>query len=188
MSTLVRKTGLALAISGAALMAPVAANADGEGWMIGGGIYYSKVDDKVEIDWEDIDLGNLNFDNSSEAYHISGGYRFNKWLSLDAGYWDLGSFRSDKDGSGHKQAFDAETWTVGGMVSVPLWIMDFYARGGAAMWEYDGKNVDIDGTDPYYGVGAAFNIGGSLDIYAEWVRFDLDTDLDTFGLGVRFTF
>ena len=74
------------------------------------------------------------------------------------------------------------------MASVPLWIMDFYAKGGAAMWEYDGRNVDADGTDAYYGVGAAFNIGGSLDLYAEWVRFDLETNLDTFGLGVRWTF
>jgi hypothetical protein len=188
MSTLVRKTGLALAISSAALLAPMAANADGTGWMIGGGVYYSTVDDKVEIDWENIERGDFNFDSSSEAFHVTGGYRFNKWLSLDAGYWDLGSFKSDKDGSGSKEQFDAEAWTVGGMVSVPLWIMDFYAKGGAAMWEYDGRNIDTDGTDPYYGIGASFNIGGSLDLYAEWVRFDLETDLDTFGLGVRWTF
>ena len=188
MSSLIRKTGLALAMGCAALMAPMAANADGTGWMIGGGVYYSKVDENVEIDWENIEFSDITFDSSSEAFHATGGYRFNKWLSLDAGYWDLGSFKSDKDGLGNKEQFDVETWTVGGMVSVPLWIMDFYAKGGAAMWEYDGKNIDTDGTDPYYGVGAAFNIGGSLDIYAEWVRFDLETDLDTFGLGVRFTF
>ena len=188
MSKLTRNTGLALAIGSVALMAPMAANADGTGWMIGGGVYYSQVDDKVETDWDDIDLDDINFDSSSEALHITGGYRFNKWLSLDAGYWDLGSFKSDANDLGHKQKFDAEAWTVGGMASVPLWIMDFYAKGGAAMWKYDGKNVDVDGTDLYYGVGAAFNIGGSLDLYAEWVRFDLETDLDTFGLGVRFTF
>ena len=100
MSTLFRKTGLALAMSSAALMAPMAANADGEGWMIGGGVYYSKVDDNVEIDWENIAPGDIDFDSSSEALNITGGYRFNKWLSLDAGYWDLGSFKSDKDGLG----------------------------------------------------------------------------------------
>ena len=188
MSALTRKFGLALAISCAALMTPLAANADGQGWMIGGGAYYSVIDDKVEIEWEDIELGDITFDSSSETFHIMGGYRFNKWLSLDAGYWDLGDYKSDTHGLGDREEFNAETWTVGGMVSVPLWIMDFYARGGAAMWEYDGRNVDLDGTDPYYGLGFAFNIGGSLDLYAEWVRFDFETDLDTFGLGVRWTF
>lgn len=188
MSTLFRKTALAMAISCVALATPMAVNADGEGWMIGGGVYYSQIDDGVEIDWEDIEIGDINFDSSSTAMHVNGGYRFNKWLSLDAGYWDLGDFASDRDGLIDREEFDATTWTVGGMVSVPLWIMDFYVRGGAAMWEYDGSNVDLDGTDPYYGVGAAFNIGGSLDIYAEWVRFDFETDIDTIGLGVRFTF
>ena len=188
MSTLFRKTAMAMAISCVALATPMAANADGEGWMIGGGVYYTQIDDGVELDWEDIEIGDINFDSNSTGYHASGGYRFNKWLSLDAGYWDLGDFSSDRDGVGDREEFDVDTWTVGGMVSVPLWIMDFYARGGAAMWNYEGRNVDLDGTDPYYGVGAAFNIGGSLDIYAEWVRFDLETDIDTFGLGVRFTF
>jgi OOP family OmpA-OmpF porin len=66
--------------------------------------------------------------------------------------------------------------------------MDFYARGGAAFWEYDGKYIDEDGSDPYYGLGAAFNVGSSLDLYLEWVRFDLETNIDTIGLGVRYTF
>jgi hypothetical protein len=189
MFTLDCKTGLGIAISCAALMIPITANADGVGWMIGGSAYYSKLDEGVEIDWENLKPSDLNFDSSSTALHITGGYRFNKWLSLDVGFWDLGDFKSDKGGEfDQREEFDAQTWTVGGMVSVPLWIMDFYARGGAAIWEYDGRNVDIDGTDPYYGLGAAFNIGGSLDIYAEWVRFDLDADINTFGLGVRYTF
>ena len=188
MFSLARKTGLALAMSSAVLLTSLAANADGEGWMIGGGVYYSVVDDKVEIDWDDVELDDITFDSSSEAYHINGGYRFNKWLSVDAGYWDLGNYKSSENGLSGKEPFDAEAWTLGGMVSVPLWIMDFYARGGAAFWNFDGRNIDADGTDPYYGVGASFNIGGSLDLYAEWIRFDLETDLDSFGLGVRYTF
>ncbi|MEH6592579.1 MAG: hypothetical protein V7746_20095 [Halioglobus sp.] len=63
-----------------------------------------------------------------------------------------------------------------------------YARGVTAFWEAEGKNVDTDGTDPYYGVGLAFNIGSSLDLYAEWIRFDFDSKIDTLGLGVRWTF
>ena len=65
--------------------------------------------------------------------------------------------------------------------------MDFYARVGLAYWEYDGRNIDEDGNDPYFGLGAAFNIGSSLDIYGEWVRFDQEAKIDSLGLGIRWT-
>ena len=74
------------------------------------------------------------------------------------------------------------------MVSVPLWIMDFYGKAGVAFWDYDGRNFDADGEDLYFGLGAAFNIGSSLDIYGEWVRFDQDAEIDALGVGVRWTF
>ena len=32
------------------------------------------------------------------------------------------------------------------------------------------------------------NVGGSLDLYAEWIRFDQDADIDAFGVGARWTF
>ena len=183
MSATFRKTGLALAISSIALL-PSIASADGVGFMLGGGGYYSDVNSGIEFD----DITDINFDDSSFAYNIDAGWRFNKWLALDAGYWDLGSYKSELENFDRKQSFDAQALTLGGMVSVPLWIMDFYARGGAAFWDMDGRNIDEDGTDPYYGVGAAFNLGGSLDLYLEWVRFDMEADIDTIGLGARWTF
>lgn len=187
-----RNTVLATAICSSTLLASSAVLADDEsyenavGWMIGGGIYYSDLDARVDVDRDDLNFASFN--TSSASYHIEGGYRFNKWLSVDAGYWDLGNYKSDRDIDGNREKFDATAWTVGGMVSVPLWIMDFYARGGAAFWDWDGRNIDADGTDPYFGLGAAFNLGGSLDLYAEWIRFDQDADIDAIGLGARWTF
>ena len=183
-----RKTAMALAISGATMMTSGLAQADGDGWMIGGGAYYSDIDDRLNVDRDDFERERLSFNSSSGSFNLGGGYRFNKWLAIDGGYWDFGNFESDRDDDGNREKFDATAWTLGGMVSVPLWIMDFYAKAGAAFWEYDGRNVDTDGTDPYFGLGAAFNIGGSLDIYGEWVRFDQDAKMDSFGVGVRYTF
>ncbi len=186
MNLINRPTALALAISGTTMMFGAAANAD-EGFFIGAGVAYSQIDEDFRID--DIeDISDINFDDDSYSYNFQAGYRFNNWLSVDAAYWDLGEFESDNVGDFGKAKFESEAWTVGGMVSVPLWILDVYARGGAAFWEADGRQVDDDGTDLYYGVGAALNIFRSLDLYAEWVRFDLETDLDTFGVGVRWTF
>ncbi len=172
----------------AILLLPVSASADGEGFMLGGGAYYTQVDDDVDFEFEDIGDVETFFDDKSWGFNGSVGWRFNKWIALDAGYWDLGEFNSDRFEDGDKVKIDYTTWTVGGMVSVPLWILDIYARGGAAFWDADSRLLDDDGTDPYYGLGAALNIGGSLDLYLELLRFDLDTDIDTVGFGVRFTF
>ena len=177
---------LLLALGFITLFAPGFASADGVGFMLQGGGTYAQIDDDFELeDLEDIESV---FDDKSWGLNAGVGWRFNKWIAIDAAYWDLGEFKSDRDGSGRKAEIDFDTFTVGGIVSVPLWILDVYARGGAAMWDADSSSFSDDGTDPYYGIGAALNIGGSLDIYLEIIRFDLETDVDTAGLGVRFTF
>ena len=183
-----KKFSLALLLSSATALFPSLAQADATGFFISGGANYGWLDTDLEdeLDWDE-ELEAL-FDDSSVGYNLGAGYRFNKWLSLDAGYWDLGEFKSDRLENGSKIGFDTTVWTAGGMVSVPLWILDVYARGGAAMWEVDSRYIDEDGTDVYYGAGAALNIFGSLDVYAEYVRFDADDAIDTATLGLRFTF
>jgi OmpA-OmpF porin, OOP family len=164
------------------------AHADGVGFMLGGGGSYAQVDDDYDLD-EIEDITDITFDDSSFSYNLNAGWRFNKWLSVDAGYWDLGSYKSEIEGLDRKQSFDSSAFTLGGMVSIPVWIIDLYARAGVAMWEVEGRNIDEDGSDPYYGIGGAFNIGASLDIYLEAIRFEAaDSNLDTVGLGVRWTF
>jgi hypothetical protein len=186
MATVLQKTGLGIAAGLIALSAPILTHADGTGLMLGAGGYYGAVDDNV--DGSDFNLGNVKIDDSSGAYNLDIGYRFNKWIAVDAGYWGLGEYKSDKI-LNTDFTTDASAWTVGGIASVPIWIIDIYARGGAAYWETDTKGIgDDDGVDAYYGLGAAFNLGGSLDIYGEWIRFDLNTDLDLLGIGVRWTF
>ena len=162
--------------------------ADGKGWMIGAGAYYSDMNDWDDFDPDEIDIEDINFGGSSFSYNVQVGYRFNKWLSLDATYIDLGDYETDREFNGNRQAFDVDAFTFGGMVSVPLWILDLYAKGGVADWKFDGALVDEDGTDPYYGLGLAFNLGGSLDLYGEWVQYDFETQINNFGLGIRWTF
>jgi hypothetical protein len=164
------------------------AAADGKGWMIGGGAYYSDMNDWDDLDLENIEIEDITFGGSSFSYNVQVGYRFNKWLSLDASYTDLGDYEADVESNGFRQEFDVDAFTFGGMVSVPLWILDLYGRAGVADWKFDGPLVDRDGTDAYYGLGLAFNIGGSLDLYGEWLQYDFATRINNFGLGVRWTF
>ena len=62
-----RKTAMALAISGATIMTSGLAQADGEGWMIGGGAYYSDIDDKLNVDRDDFDRERFSFNSSSAS-------------------------------------------------------------------------------------------------------------------------
>ena len=172
------------------LILALPAKADSTGFFLAGGVNYNGIDDT--FDKEDFsppeDLETI-YDDSSVGFNLGGGWRFNKWFALDAAYWDFGEFRSESDAiNGDKENLDATVLTVGGIASIPLWIFDVYARGGAAFWDLEGDRFKDDGTDLYYGVGAALNIFGSLDIYLEAVRFDTETDINSVGAGLRFTF
>ena len=164
------------------------AQADSTGFFIAGGANYAQFDSDLddEIDWDD----NIEafFDDKAVGYNLGAGYRFNKWLAVDAAYWDLGEFKSDELDNGGKLKYDTSIWTVGGIVSVPLWILDVYGRAGAAMWDADSRFIEEDGTDLYYGAGVALNVFRSLDIYLEYVRFDADNAIDSANLGMRWTF
>jgi len=166
------------------------AQADSNGFFLAGGVNYNALDDT--FDKEDFsppeDLETI-YDDSSTGFNLGAGWRFNKWIAVDAAYWDFGEFRSESDAiNGEKDNLDATLMTLGGIASVPLWIFDVYARGGAAFWDLEGDRFEDNGTDLYYGVGAALNIFGSLDIYLEAVRFDMETDINSIGAGLCFTF
>ncbi|MEM1110494.1 MAG: outer membrane beta-barrel protein [Pseudomonadota bacterium] len=186
---MLQKLILALTILTASTLVAQTASADGTGWFVGGAVQWGQVDDSLDDD--DIDIGDdieALFDDNAVGFNAGGGYRFNKWLAIDAAYWDLGEFASDRLDDGEKLNFDLTAISLGGIVSVPLWVLDVYGRIGAAYLEADGRFVDADSTEPYFGVGAALNVGGSLDFYLEYVRIEGDVAIDTAGLGVRFTF
>ena len=182
-----KQLSLALLLSSVFALGTNLAQADSTGFFIAGGGNYAELDASFDdIDFDD-DIEAF-FDDKAAGYNLGGGYRFNKWLAVDAAYWDIGEFKSDSLDNGRKLKYDTTMWTAGGIVSVPLWILDVYGRAGVAMWDVDSRNFNEDGTDLYYGAGVALNVFGSLDLYAEYVRFDADEAIDSVGLGFRFTF
>lgn len=181
---------LALSLCTATLLATSANAEDGLYFEAGG--YYTELDtdfNPSDIDWgDDFDEIKAYFDDSSSGFNLGTGWRFNNWLAVDVGYWDLGNFNSKRLPDGDTISYDLTAYSLGTMVSVPLLIVDVYGRAGIALWNSDSRHIDDDGTDTYYGVGAALNFLGSLDLYAEYMRFNLKTTVDTFGIGIRLTF
>ena len=186
---MLKKFTLAMLLTGIGTFSTNAAFADGVGWFLQGAAQYGQLDARIED--EDLDFDEAIeafFDDSSVGFNAGGGYRFNKWLAIDAAYWDLGEFKSDDLDNGDKIKYETTAFTLGGMVSVPLWILDIYGRLGAAYTDVDSRFISDSSTDAYYGAGVALNIGGSFDIYLEYLRLDADDAIDTGSLGVRFTF
>lgn len=120
-------SGAALALAVAALAASVAA-ADDSGWYVGGNIGQSRatIDDARIVD----ELHASGFittaitnDDRHLGYKLFGGYQFNRFLSLEGGYFDLGQF-----------GFNAQTLPAGAY------------RGNIKL---NGANVDLLGTLPF---------------------------------------
>jgi hypothetical protein len=168
---------LLLATAGLAVVLPGTAAADGR-FVVSGGAYFSQIDE---------DLGVL-FNDSDSAYTGSVGWRFNEWISIDAGYWDLGEYNSDRFGDGYRIDAKVDTWSLGAIVGLPIGIVDLYLRGGMAFWEADAGTFEENDEDPFYGFGLGFNLGDDLQIYSEWIRFDIAASIDTLGVGLRLSF
>ena len=168
---------LSLVTIGLVIVFPGAAIADGS-FVISGGAYLSQIDE---------DLGVL-FNDSDSAYTGTIGWRFNEWISIDAGYWDLGEYNSDRFGDGYRIDAKVDSWSLGAIVGMPIGIVDIYLRGGMAFWEADARIMEESDQDPYYGFGLGFNLGDDLQIYSEWIRFDIAASIDTLGVGLRLSF
>lgn len=161
-----------------AAMALSASMANADGFYIGAGIYQS-----------DMEVSTYDDDDTIPAAFA--GYQFLDtnflMLSAELGYYDLGSY------SGTDYKVDADALTLAGVVYVPIGPMfEVYAKAGVASVSIDttlnGLKGDDDGTEAFGGVGVAFDIFDTIDIYAEYLVFDTEVESEIAGIGVRFDF
>lgn len=152
------------------------ANADG--FYVGVGAY------KTDVSIDELD----DHDYTPAAFV---GYQFIDtnllMLSAELGYYDLGSY-DDND-----IEVDASTFTLAGVAYLPIGpIFEVYAKIGVASANIDVKEAGIDdnfdGENAFGGIGFAFDILDTIDIYAEYLTFDNDVDSEMYGVGVRLDF
>jgi len=134
----------------------------------------------------------VDFEADDTAFKLFGGYMFNEYLGIEAGYLDLGDLEDKAtygfDG-GETTDLKAQItgWTVQLVGQYPVGPVDLFAKAGFI--DYD-TNVESttrqtdcsdcyvsrddwtdEGNDWIYGVGASWNIG-DFGIRAEWENIE----------------
>lgn len=150
-------------------------------------------------------LSSHQCENSESYYKFSGGYQFNDYFALELGYGSSDGYANSGSGTatvnGISVPFRGETdlnySSLSMGVEARLPVNDWFTpllRAGMHSWERDIKlsgtvanqpvsdTESLDGTDPYWGVGANFNFYESFSLGVEWTRYvGAEYDADTLG-------
>jgi OOP family OmpA-OmpF porin len=144
-----------------------------------------------------------DFKGDDTGWKIAAGYRFLKWVAVEAAYENYG--RPEDDVLGVRLRGDFNAFSVSALGLLPLGDFDLFARGGIARWDGSleavdfGVDVSEDNTDPLFGLGAQYRTG-QLAIRLEYqgllLGFDDDNDdeadcddwVDLLSIGVTWTF
>ena len=116
-----------------------------------------------------------SFDESSTAYRLFGGYRFDAIplvkLSGELGYRDLGN------SSAGGLEYSVSGFDYSALAGIGLGPVEVYARVGAVQYDLEktssGVKTEFDGTAPLYGIGASFKLFG-LGVRGEYEVMDVD--------------
>jgi len=169
----------ALALSAALLGTAFAAQSADRGFYAGVGAGQSSVDER-------------GYDDEDTAFSAFGGYQFNRYFGLEAGYADFGKLEPRAVG----ERVDANSAYFTAIGTLPFTDrFSGYARAGVQRWDLDravpgltGSNDD-NGNDPVYGVGLQYRFNDHVALRGEYTRFEIeDADLDMSQIQVRFDF
>lgn len=167
-----------------------------------------KVEGEVQLPTEP--PSNPTISDSDKGVRGFVGYRFGRYLALELGYADLGSF-GDKyprpdlfNASPVEVNADAKATDLSVVGILPLADdrVDLYAKLGFAQWDLKVRAVDPldpafgvdsfkeDGTDTVYGAGVRFNLLESrkLGLDLGYSRYDLGKSLTYLSGGVSYRF
>jgi OmpA-OmpF porin, OOP family len=155
------------------------AHAQDKGFYAGAGVGQSFVDEGV-------------FDDEDTAFSVFGGYQFNPYFGLEAGYADFGKIEATGVGA----ALEADTAYLTAVGSLPITDnFSAYAKAGFHSWNLDSElpglvsNSDESGTDPTYGLGVQYRFTDHVALRGEYSRFEVeDADADLAQVQVRFDF
>jgi OmpA-OmpF porin, OOP family len=146
---------------------------------------------RATIEADDFDL-----EGRATAWEIFGGYEFNPYLAVEAGYIDGG--KADDEIAGVVIETDTYALVASVIGSLPVGeCCSLYGRAGYMHWESDQEarvagdviaTLDVDGNEPFFGAGASATVDASL-IRLEYRLASLDnSDLSLISLAVVWRF
>lgn len=132
--------------------------------------------------------GEPQFDENDAGYKIFLGYNFGVIplidLAVEGSYVDFGK------PSGNNVEIDLTGWDAFGLAALTFGPFSVFGKMGVLSWDSK-SNVfaDDSGSDPAYGLGAKFILGG-LALRAEYEYFDVNelSDLYMISAGLSLTF
>lgn len=126
--------------------------------------------------------------DSSQTWTLGAGWRFNRFLSVEGGYNDLGQYSAP--GIGGPVNADATSLELGVAAKVPFGKSGLFgqARVGAHHWETQLDSFEISsrlsGTDAYYGLGIGYDFKAPFSVIVSYERYGWDNaDLDRVMVG-----
>lgn len=133
------------------------------------------------------------YDDEDTAFSVFGGYQFNGWFGLEAGYSDLGKLEP-RGNLG--RPLEAGSVSLTAVATVPFTDkFSGYAKAGVQRWDLDRalpevtRTRDDSGTDATYGVGLQYRFTDKVALRGEYSRFEIeDADVDLAQLQVRYDF
>jgi len=143
------------------------------------------------------DFDGLNIDDNSTAIRLVGGWNFNDFFSLEAGYQDFGDFEQTFDtADGPATArLSADGLLFGAIGRIPLSErFAFSGRAGMFFWNGSAEINNVSQASPednnlYVGVGAVFDVTDRLQLTTDWARYELeDVNSNVFSMGVQYRF
>jgi OOP family OmpA-OmpF porin len=161
------------------------------------GAGYGQFDVKLDsLEGVDDVLEDLDTDDS--AFKVFFGWRFNRFIALEADYVDLGNPRGNFDASGSSGDYEVELAGFAGYVigSLPLGIFELSAKVGYYFHDVDltvdfenvgsGDGDVIESSDNgeavVYGVGAGVTFFDALNAKIEYELMDIDEFDDAYVL------
>jgi OOP family OmpA-OmpF porin len=143
--------------------------------------------------------GNASIGNTASTYTVRGGVRFNPYMAVELGYYDLGKydFHSGSGVANVDGEAKAKSFGVSLVGIVPLQMFDLYGRIGFARSElkinasaplsatgYNNKDKQNEAT---YGVGGRWMFMPNLGVFVEWMKND-KIRVDSYLVGLDWKF
>jgi OOP family OmpA-OmpF porin len=141
------------------------------------------------------------FDDDNDFIEGDVGVFISQYFGIEGSYADFGEIGGDLASA------DIDGYGVAAIGRLPLSdTFAIYIKGGYFWWSADVEvgpfSKDVDGEDPFYGVGVDFAVSDHFNLSLEYDRFKVDlsdsslpdtiddykTDIDTVKVGAKFLF